>query len=221
VVQKEQSAWDASDGAHPGVGEDEAHLLLERPEDAGAGKSVVRELDVRVRDARILERWPELSEPGRRDVAAVLCTPDAVQSAEQSYEARAWAAMRGAARLAETLEPPAQPTQRVQEPPGWAAELAERTVLAASPQDAEAEQRLQASEREVEVELAPMQAFPQLAPQDVRAAQVAQGLQREPAVQAEQPEQPISQRGAQRSASARLAAQQVLAEAQLPLPFSA
>ena len=78
------SAWDASDVAHPDATDaaDPRRASL----DAGAGKLADPALDVRARGAsyQLVRRSARRV---RQDVAAELCTPAAVQSAERSCAA--------------------------------------------------------------------------------------------------------------------------------------
>jgi hypothetical protein len=78
------NAWGASDDAHPDA--TDAADLRRAWSDAGAEKLAVPALDARARDA-----WSrQVHRPAQRvrpDAAVELCTPDAVQSAEQSCAA--------------------------------------------------------------------------------------------------------------------------------------
>jgi hypothetical protein len=84
-----QSAWDASDAARQDVAAD---VALQIPDLAvsDAEKSAAPEPDDPVPDALYPRNC--LVPPAVPDAAAVLCTPDAVQSAERSFAARGAAA---------------------------------------------------------------------------------------------------------------------------------
>ena len=117
AVQTERSGWGASDGVRPVLEAVVVHPFRARLADAAAGKSVVRAQGGQVPDACLVGRLPALSVTEQRGAVAVLCTPGAVQSAEQSFEAPALKAPRGplaAGRLAETVVPEARPKQQVQ-----------------------------------------------------------------------------------------------------------
>jgi hypothetical protein len=81
----EPCAWDAWDGAHPDA-TDEADLHPV-PSGAGAEKLAVRARDVPAQDAGFPPERRSAPRAQPPDVAAALCTPDAVQSAEQSCAA--------------------------------------------------------------------------------------------------------------------------------------
>ena len=78
------NAWGASDDAHPDA--TDAADLRRAWSDAGAEKLADPALDARARDAwsRQAHRPAQRARP---DAAGELCTPDAVQSAEQSCAA--------------------------------------------------------------------------------------------------------------------------------------
>jgi hypothetical protein len=98
-------AWDAWDGAHPDA-TDEADLRP-APSGAAAEKSAVLAPDDPARDASSLQLRPQvrlLVQPAPPDEAAEPCTPDAVQSAEQSS-----AALEAAGSQLQAVQPDAVP----------------------------------------------------------------------------------------------------------------
>jgi hypothetical protein len=103
------NAWGAWDDAHPDA--TDAADLHRAWSDAGAEKLAAPALDVRARDA-----WSQRErlsvQQARPDAAVELCTPDAVQSAEQSCgapEAAADPSPLVRRDAAEPREPEAQP----------------------------------------------------------------------------------------------------------------
>jgi len=111
--QPEPCAWDAWDGARRDA--TDAADLRPASSDAGAEKSVDPALDARAQDAWSLQvhlQFHLLVRLARLAVAAELCIPDAVQSAEQSCAALGAAAgqpLQVVRPDASQLEPGAQP----------------------------------------------------------------------------------------------------------------
>jgi hypothetical protein len=115
AAQTEPSAWDASDGAHPGEAADAAHQPRALPADGDAGKSadqgpVAPAQDAWFRPELRLALWG----PAEQDAEAEPYKPDAAQSAEQSCAVQAFAARQqpGERPDAGYSGPPEQPAMR-------------------------------------------------------------------------------------------------------------
>ena len=88
-VRSEQSAWDASVGAHPDVVADAVRRLLALPVDEDAEKLAGPARDVPAPDALFLERLRGPLVLELRDAAEELCKPDAGPSAGRSFAEQA------------------------------------------------------------------------------------------------------------------------------------
>jgi hypothetical protein len=216
----ERSASGASDGARRVAKADAAHLLLAHLAVAHAGKSVVLARGDRVRDVQFLQRPLALLEPEQQGAVVVLCKPDAAQSAERSFWAQGWSALRaaqGAVRSAEMLVPAARPRQQVQALRALLVDLAAQLVRGELLQGARAARPQQALRQAQESARRAVSLL--LARQDAQLA--ALGLLLPLAEQEVSQEPRASLPAAQLRASAQLAAQQASEEARQPLPSSA
>lgn len=217
-----QNALDASGVARPAATEDGARLRQGLLADEDAEKSAVRARDDRALDAQCLERPLERLGLEQPDAAAVLCRPDAVQSAERSYEApalRALPAALAATRSAEPVGRMVQPKRQVLVPPAPQVERAEQQARAESLLDAGAAQQWQRVQ--LEQVSAPQRAFRQPVPPDAQLARVWLVTLQVLAAKVAPAKLPVSRPEAQLPAWARQAGLPASAEAPPRLPSSA